>query len=147
MRKKKLTDKVRMNQDQGVEIISESKSNKEMSLLKGEEGKETDDAEERNIVKKMRRYIQKLTSSKYGYTYSEVSEMLEGLGINLSSSRIEYLVGEIKKSKDHNEERELRKENNTLKNPSDKNKIEPKEEIKVSGNQGVKSGEMKTKKQ
>lgn len=136
-----------MNQDQELEIISESKSNKEMSLLKGEKGKETNDAEERNIVRKMRRYIQKLTSSKYGYTYNEVSEMLESLGINLSSSRIEYLVGEVKKSKDYNEEREVRKENNILENPSDQNKIEPKEKIKVSDNQGVKSGKIKTKKQ
>jgi hypothetical protein len=147
MRKKESTDKVRMNQDQELEIISESKSNKEMSLLKGEKGKETNDAEERNIVRKMRRYIQKLTSSKYGYTYNEVSEMLESLGINLSSSRIEYLVGEVKKSKDYNEEREVRKENNILENPSDQNKIEPKEKIKVSDNQGVKSGKIKTKKQ
>lgn len=46
----------------------------------------------------MRRYIEKLTSSKYGYTYDEVSEMLKGLGINLSGSRIKYLLGEVKKN-------------------------------------------------
>ncbi|MBW4565848.1 MAG: hypothetical protein KME32_33155 [Mojavia pulchra JT2-VF2] len=46
----------------------------------------------------MRRYIEKLTSDKYGYTYDEVSEMLKGLGINLTGSRIKYLVGELKKS-------------------------------------------------
>ncbi len=46
----------------------------------------------------MRRYIEKLTSDKYGYSYDEVSEMLKGLGINLSGSRIKYLLGELKKS-------------------------------------------------
>lgn len=46
----------------------------------------------------MRRYIEKLTSDKYGYTYDEVSEMVKGLGINLSGSRIKYLIGELRKS-------------------------------------------------
>lgn len=46
----------------------------------------------------MRRYIEKLTSSKYGYSYDEVSEMLKGLGINLAGSRIKYLLGEIRKN-------------------------------------------------
>ncbi|MBD2511294.1 hypothetical protein H6G91_29275 [Nostoc muscorum FACHB-395] len=46
----------------------------------------------------MRRYIEKLTSSKYGYTYDEVSEMLKGLGIQLSGSRIKYLLGEARKN-------------------------------------------------
>lgn len=46
----------------------------------------------------MRRYIEKLTSDKYGYSYDEVSEMLKGLGIQLSGSRIKYLLGEARKN-------------------------------------------------
>nr|ADO19093.1 hypothetical protein Nfla_4301 [Nostoc flagelliforme str. Sunitezuoqi] len=46
----------------------------------------------------MRRYIEKLTSEKYGYTFDEVSEMLLGLGINLSGGLFKYLLGEVKKN-------------------------------------------------
>ncbi|MEJ1938402.1 hypothetical protein WDZ92_50040, partial [Nostoc sp. NIES-2111] len=75
-----------------------SKVDKAISLLKEQKPKERDDVSDREAVKKMRRYIEKLTSDKYGYTYDEVSEMLKGLGINLSGSRIKYLIGELKKS-------------------------------------------------
>ncbi len=78
--------------------ITKGKIDKAISLLKEQKPKEREDLSDREAIRKMRRYIEKLTSDKYGYTYDEVSEMLKGLGINLSGSRIKYLIGELKKS-------------------------------------------------
>ncbi len=78
--------------------ITKGKIDEAITALKDLKPKERDDVSDREAVRKMRRYIEKLTSSKYGYTYDEVSEMLKGLGINLSGSRIKYLLGEVKKS-------------------------------------------------
>jgi hypothetical protein len=75
-----------------------SKVDEAIKLLQDLKPKERDDVSDREAVRQMRRYIEKLTSSKYGYTYDEVSEMLKGLGINLTGSRIKYLIGELKKS-------------------------------------------------
>ncbi|WP_341532351.1 hypothetical protein WKK05_41830 (plasmid) [Nostoc sp. UHCC 0302] len=88
-----------MAEHEKSEVITKSKVDKAISLLKEQKPKERDDVSDREAVKKMRRYIEKLTSDKYGYTYDEVSEMLKGLGINLSGSRIKYLIGELKKSR------------------------------------------------
>lgn len=87
-----------MAEHQKSEVITKSKIDKAIELLKEQKAKERDDVSDRDAVRKMRRYIEKLTSSKYGYTYDEVSEMLKGLGIHLSGSRIKYLIGELKKS-------------------------------------------------
>jgi hypothetical protein len=87
-----------MAEHQKSEVITKSKVDKAISLLKEQKPKERDDVSDREAVKKMRRYIEKLTSDKYGYTYDEVSEMLKGLGIHLSGSRIKYLIGELKKN-------------------------------------------------
>jgi hypothetical protein len=65
----------------------------------------------------MRRYIEKLTSDKYGYTSDEVSEMLKGLGINLSGSRIKYLLGEIRKNT-RRQKTDSRGNSSTLSNPA-----------------------------
>jgi hypothetical protein len=78
--------------------ITYSKIDKAITALKDLKPKERDSLSERVAVRKMRRYIEKLTSDKYGYTFDEVSEMLKGLGINLSGSRIKYLLGEVKKN-------------------------------------------------
>ena len=78
--------------------ITKGKVDKAIKALKEQKPKEREDLSDREAVRKMRRYIEKLTSSKYGYTYDEVSEMLKGLGINLSGSRIKYLISELKKS-------------------------------------------------
>jgi hypothetical protein len=80
------------------EQITKSKIDEAIKALKEQKPKEREDLSDREAVRKMRRYIEKLTSDKYGYTYSEVSEMLKGLGINLSGSRIKYLLGEIRKN-------------------------------------------------
>jgi hypothetical protein len=87
-----------MAEHQKSEVITKSKVDKAISLLKEQKPKEREDVSDREAVRKMRRYIEKLTSSKYGYTYDEVSEMLKGLGIHLTGSRIKYLIGELKKS-------------------------------------------------
>ncbi|QLE60004.1 hypothetical protein [Nostoc sp. TCL26-01] len=87
-----------MTEHQKSEVITKSKVDKAIELLKEQKPKEREDVSDRDAVRQMRRYIEKLTSSKYGYTYDEVSEMLQGLGINLSGSRIKYLIGELKKS-------------------------------------------------
>ncbi|MCC5634198.1 hypothetical protein LC613_43130 [Nostoc sphaeroides CHAB 2801] len=87
-----------MSEHQNSEVITKEKIDKAINLLKEQKPKEREDVSDREAVRKMRRYIEKLTSDKYGYSYDEVSEMLLGLGINLSGSRIKYLIGELKKS-------------------------------------------------
>ncbi|MBW4429026.1 MAG: hypothetical protein KME50_32590 [Nostoc desertorum CM1-VF14] len=87
-----------MSEHQNSEVITKEKIDKAINLLKEQKPKEREDVSDREAIRKMRRYIEKLTSDKYGYTYDEVSEMLKGLGINLAGSRIKYLVGELKKS-------------------------------------------------
>ncbi|MBD2255401.1 hypothetical protein [Nostoc parmelioides] len=87
-----------MAEHQKSEVITKSKIDKAIELLKEQKPKERDDVSDREAVRKMRWYIEKLTSDKYGYTYDEVAEMLKGLGIHLSGSRIKYLIGELRKS-------------------------------------------------
>ncbi|WP_066376141.1 hypothetical protein [Anabaena sp. CA = ATCC 33047] len=87
-----------MGEHQNPEVITKEKIDKAINLLKEQKPKEREDVSDREAVRKMRRYIEKLTSDKYGYTYDEVAEMLKGLGINLSGSRIKYLIGELRKS-------------------------------------------------
>jgi hypothetical protein len=87
-----------MAEHEKSEVITKSKIDKAISLLKEQKPKEREDVSDREAVRKMRRYIEKLTSSKYGYSYDEVSEMLKGLGIHLSGSRLKYLIGELRKS-------------------------------------------------
>ncbi|MHC0068219.1 hypothetical protein ACWATR_36040 [Nostoc sp. UIC 10890] len=87
-----------MSEHQNLEVITKEKIDEAIKALKEQKPKEREDISDREAVRKMRRYIEKLTSDKYGYTYDEVSEMLKGLGINLSGGRIKYLLGEVKKS-------------------------------------------------
>ncbi|WP_373525900.1 hypothetical protein [Nostoc sp.] len=78
--------------------ITKGKIDEAIKALKEQKPKERDSLSDREAIRKMRRYIEKLTSDKYGYTYDEVSEMLKGLGIQLSGSRIKYLLGEVRKN-------------------------------------------------
>jgi hypothetical protein len=89
---------ITMSEHQNSEVITKKKIDEAIKALKEQKPKEREDISDRDAVRKMRRYIEKLTSDKYGYTYDEVSEMLKGLGIHLSGSRIKYLIGELKKS-------------------------------------------------
>ena len=87
-----------MSEHQNSEVITKDKIDEAIKALKEQKPKERESVSDREAIRKMRRYIEKLTSSKYGYTYDEVSEMLKGLGINVAGSRIKYLIGELKKS-------------------------------------------------
>jgi len=87
-----------MSEHQNSEVITKGKIDKAINLLKEQKPKERENISDRDAVRKMRRYIEKLTSDKYGYSYDEVSEMLKGLGIQLSGSRIKYLLGEARKN-------------------------------------------------
>ncbi|WDD35940.1 hypothetical protein PQG02_30965 (plasmid) [Nostoc sp. UHCC 0926] len=87
-----------MSEHQNSEIITKGKIDKAINLLKSQKPKEREDVSDREAIRKMRRYIEKLTSNKYGYSYDEVSEMLKDLGINLTGGRIKYLIGELKKN-------------------------------------------------
>jgi hypothetical protein len=107
-----------MAEHQNSEVITKSKVEKAISLLKEQKPKERDDVSDREAVQKMRRYIEKLTDSKYGYTYDEVSEMLQGLGIHLSGSRIKYLIGELRKSSRSRQKAEPSDDSSTSENPA-----------------------------
>jgi hypothetical protein len=98
--------------------ITYSKIDKAITALKDLKPKERDSLSDREAVRKMRRYIEKLTSDKYGYSYDEVSEMLLGLGINLSGSRIKYLLGELKKSSRRQKKTSSSDDNNPSSNPA-----------------------------
>ncbi|ADI66311.1 hypothetical protein [Trichormus azollae] len=131
---------------QESEVTTKNKTDNGISLLKEQKRKEQDDVSDRTTVRKMRRYIAKLTSSKYGYTYDEVSEMLKGLGINLSGEKIEHLIGELNKSNSHHQKVKLGEENNVLKSTITTAKQPAvKANSERSIDQTVKSGNGKTK--
>ncbi|MBE9209213.1 hypothetical protein IQ244_22425 [Nostoc sp. LEGE 06077] len=110
-----------MSEHQNSEAITKGKIDKAIELLKGQKPKEREDISDREAIRQMRRYIEKLTSDKYGYTYDEVSEMLKGLGINLTGSRIKYLVGELKKSSRRRHKAEPSSNSSTSENEATEN--------------------------
>ena len=77
--------------------ISKAKITKAIDALKALNKKELDDVNARKTIKNMYRQIQHVL--KLGYTYSEVSETLAGLDINISPQRIKYFLGDIHESK------------------------------------------------
>ncbi|MBE9002004.1 hypothetical protein IQ274_28325 [Nostoc sp. LEGE 12447] len=107
-----------MSEHQNSEVITKEKIDKAINLLKKQKPKEREDVSDKEAIRKMRRYIEKLTSNKYGYSYDEVSEMLKGLGINLAGSRIKYLIGELKKSTHRHQKTDSRGNSSTLSNPA-----------------------------
>ncbi|OYE03095.1 hypothetical protein [Nostoc sp. 'Peltigera membranacea cyanobiont' 232] len=98
--------------------ITKSKIDEAIKALKEQKPKEREDISDREAIRKMRRYIEKLTSNKYGYSYDEVSEMLKGLGINLTGSRIKYLIGELKKNTHRRQKTDSSGNSSTLSNPA-----------------------------
>lgn len=98
--------------------ITKGKIDKAITALKDLKPKERDSVSDREAIRKMRRYIEKLTSDKYGYSYDEVSEMLKGLGINLAGSRIKYLIGELKKSSRRQQKTSSSDDKNRSSNPA-----------------------------
>jgi hypothetical protein len=107
-----------MSEHQNSEVITKEKIDEAIKALKEQKPKEREDISDREAIRKMRRYIEKLTSNKYGYTYDEVSEMLKGLGINLAGSRIKYLIGELKKSSRRQKKTSSSDDNNPSSNPA-----------------------------
>jgi hypothetical protein len=107
-----------MIEHQNSEVITKEKIDEAIKALKEQKPKEREDISDREAIRKMRRYIEKRTSNKYGYTYDEVSEMLKGLGINLSGSRIKYLLGELKKSSRRQKKTSSSDDNNPSSNPA-----------------------------
>ena len=77
--------------------ISKTKITKAIDTLKALNKKELDDVDARKAIKNMYRQIQHVL--KLGYSYSEVSETLAGLDINISPQRIKYFLAEIRNSK------------------------------------------------
>lgn len=77
--------------------ISKAKIYKAVDALKALNKKELDDVDARKAIKNMYRQIQHVL--KLGYTYSEVSETLAGLDINISPQRIKYFLADIHQSK------------------------------------------------
>jgi alanyl-tRNA synthetase len=108
-----------MGEQKNPEVITKSKIDKAINLLKEQKPKQREDVSDREAVRKMRRYIEKLTSDKYGYTYDEVAEMLKGLGINLSGSRIKYLIGELRKSSRQRKKSEEQENNQSSEQPTE----------------------------
>jgi hypothetical protein len=106
-----------MVEKQDSSRITKGKIDEAITALKDLKPKEREDVSDREAIRKMRRYIEKLTSDKYGYTYDEVSEMLKGLGIQLSGSRIKYLLGEVKKSSRRQKKTSSSNEKNPSSNP------------------------------
>ncbi|MHC5915612.1 MAG: hypothetical protein ACYTXE_32490 [Nostoc sp.] len=107
-----------MSEHQNSEVITKGKIDKAINLLKEQKPKEREDVSDRDAVRQMRRYIEKVTSDKYGYTYDEVSEMLKGLGINLIGGRIKYLIGELKKSSRRQKKTSSSDDKNRSSNPA-----------------------------
>ncbi|WDD30196.1 hypothetical protein PQG02_00410 (plasmid) [Nostoc sp. UHCC 0926] len=107
-----------MSEHQNSEVITKEKIDKAINLLKEQKPKERESVSDREAIRKMRRYIEKLTSDKYGYSYDEVSEMLKDLGINLTGGRIKYLIGELKKSSRRQKKTSSSDDNNPSSNPA-----------------------------
>ncbi len=87
-----------MSKQKNNERVPLNKIDEAINILQDLEPKERFSLAAIKTVRQMRRYIEKLTSDKYGYTFDEISEMLRGLGINLSGSRIKTLLAEVKKN-------------------------------------------------
>lgn len=136
-----------MGEQNNSEVITKDKIDKAIELLKEQKPKEREDVSDREAVRKMRRYIEKLTSDKYGYTYDEVSEMLKGMGINLAGSRIKYLIGELKKSSRRRQRTSESDDNSTSSNPATETQLAVKASSEASAEPTVKSTKGKSKNQ
>ncbi|MBD2777671.1 hypothetical protein [Iningainema tapete] len=85
-----------MTPQQDTERINKDKIPSAIEALRGLDAKELPDVPARVAIRKMRRQIERVL--KLGYTYDEVSEVLAGLDIHISGSRLKYLLGEVRKS-------------------------------------------------
>jgi hypothetical protein len=67
-----------------------------INALKELKPKELPDVSAKEAIRQMRRYIN--GALKKNYTYDEIAEVLSGLDINISGSRLKYLLSEINKN-------------------------------------------------
>jgi len=67
-----------------------------INALKGLKPKELPDVSAKEAIRQMRRYIN--GALKKNYTYDEIAEVLSGLDINISGSRLKYLLSEVNKN-------------------------------------------------
>ncbi|TBR56498.1 hypothetical protein B4U84_29620 [Westiellopsis prolifica IICB1] len=85
-----------MHQEQDTERISKDKIPEAIKALRELKSKELPDVPAKEAIRQMRRYIE--GALKKNYTYDEISELLAGLDIHISGSRLKYLLGEVRKS-------------------------------------------------
>ncbi len=85
-----------MHQEQDTERISKDKIPEAIKALKELKSKELPDVPAKEAIRLLRRYIE--GALKKNYTYDEISELLAGLDIHISGSRLKYLLGEVRKS-------------------------------------------------
>jgi hypothetical protein len=85
-----------MQQEQEQERINKDLIPQAIKALKELKPKELPDVSAKEAIRQMRRYID--GALKKNYTYDEISELLAGLDIHISGSRLKYLLGEVKKS-------------------------------------------------
>ena len=67
-----------------------------INALKELKPKELPDVSAKEAIRQMRRYIN--GALKKNYTYEEIAEVLSELGINISGSRLKYLLTEVNKN-------------------------------------------------
>ncbi|MEM6404533.1 MAG: hypothetical protein AAF757_30635 [Cyanobacteria bacterium P01_D01_bin.116] len=67
-----------------------------INALKELKPKELPDVSAKEAIRQMRRYIN--GALKKNYTYDEIAEVLSGLDINISGSRLKYLLSEVNKN-------------------------------------------------
>lgn len=79
-----------------LERINKEKIPEALAALRSLDAKELPDVPAKEAIRKMRRQIERVL--RLGYTYDEVSEVLAGLDIRISGSRLKYLLGEVRKS-------------------------------------------------
>ena len=76
--------------------IDKEKIPEAINALKELKPKELPDVSAKEAIRQMRRYIN--GALKKNYTYDEIAEVLSGLGINISGSRLKYLLSEVNKN-------------------------------------------------
>ncbi|NJN13937.1 MAG: hypothetical protein HC815_41130 [Richelia sp. RM1_1_1] len=67
-----------------------------INALKELKPKELPDVSDKEAIRLLRRYIN--GALKKNYTYDEIAEVLSGLDINISGSRLKYLLSEVNKN-------------------------------------------------
>ena len=76
--------------------IDKEKIPEAINALKELKPKELPDVSAKEAIRQMRRYIN--GALKKNYTYEEIAEVLSGLDINISGSRLKYLLSEVNKN-------------------------------------------------